>query len=108
VEYIRAFVTGSTSREWVGRYLPHTDVMITSATRETTMLKITVVAALLTGSASVALAQLDGDGNSFPGAQSVVSARQTLPSDGAYASQKPTRRPAIERDGDGNSVPGLE
>ena len=72
------------------------------------MLKITVVAALLAGTASVAFAQFDGDGNSFPGAQSVVSARQVLPSEGAYASQKPTRRPAIERDGDANGVPGLE
>jgi hypothetical protein len=72
------------------------------------MLKISVVVALLVGSASVAFAQFDGDGNSIPGAQSVVSARHTLPSDGAYASQKPTRRPAIERDGDANSVPGLE
>jgi hypothetical protein len=72
------------------------------------MLKITMVAALLAGTASVAFAQLDGDGNSVPGAQSVVSARHALPSDGAYASQKPTRRPAIERDGDANSVPGLE
>ena len=70
------------------------------------MLKISVVVALLAGSASVAFAQVDGDGNSIPGAQS-VSARQMLPSDGAYASQKPTRRPAIERDGDANSVPGL-
>ena len=72
------------------------------------MLKITVVVALLAGTASVAFAQLDGDGNSFPGAQSVVSAPHTSPSVDAFASQKPTRRPAIERDGDANSVPGLE
>jgi hypothetical protein len=72
------------------------------------MFKITAVAALLAGSASVAFAQLDSDANSIPGAQSVVSARQMLPSDGAYASQKPTRRPAIEFDGDANRVPGSE
>jgi hypothetical protein len=67
------------------------------------MLKITVVAALLAGSASFAFAQSDGDGNRIPGGQSVVFA-QTL-SDGAYASTKSTRR-AIERDGDANRVPG--
>jgi hypothetical protein len=66
------------------------------------MLKITVVAALLAGSASFAFAQSDGDGNRFPGGQSVVAAWQ---SDGAYASTKPTRR-ATERDGDANRVPG--
>jgi hypothetical protein len=70
------------------------------------MLKITVVLALLAGSASVAFAQVDGDGNRIPGL--FVSARQMLPSNGAYASQKPTRRPAIERDGDANSVPGSQ
>jgi hypothetical protein len=64
------------------------------------MLKITVVAALLAGSASFAFAQSDGDGNRIPGGQSVVSASQTL-SDGAYASSKST-----ERDGDANRVPG--
>jgi hypothetical protein len=72
------------------------------------MLKITVVAALLAGTVSVAFAQLDGDGNSIPGAQSVVSTRQAVPSDGVFESQKPTRRPAIERDGDTNQVPGLD
>ena len=66
------------------------------------MLKITLVAALLAGSASVALASVDGDGNGIPGG---VYAR-SMPStwEGAYASQKPGRR--IERDGDANSVPG--
>ena len=66
------------------------------------MLKITLVAALLAGSASVALASVDGDGNSIPGG---VYGR-SMPSawEGAYASQKPGRR--IERDGDANSVPG--
>jgi hypothetical protein len=68
------------------------------------MLKITVVAALLAGSTSFAFAQSDGDGNRIPGGQSVVSGWQT-PSDGAYASSKPTRR-ATERDGDANGVPG--
>ena len=69
------------------------------------MLKITVLAALLAGSASVALASVDGDGNSIPG-QSGVFAR-SMPSawEGAYASEKPGRR-HIERDGDGNAVPG--
>jgi hypothetical protein len=69
------------------------------------MLKMTIVAALLAGSASVALASVDGDGNGIPG-QSGVFAR-SMPSawDGAYASQKPGRR-HIERDGDANSVPG--
>jgi hypothetical protein len=68
------------------------------------MLKITLVAALLAGSASVALATLDGDANSIPGG---VYAR-SMPStwEGAYASQKPGRR--IERDGDANSVPGSQ
>jgi hypothetical protein len=70
------------------------------------MLRFTLAAALLAGSASLALAQLDGDGNSTPGGQSGVFARQ-LPSDGGYASEKPTRR-AIERDGDANRVPGAE
>jgi hypothetical protein len=71
-----------------------------------TMLKITVVAALLAGSASVALAQLDGDANRIPGGQSGVSARQ-MPSgfEASYATSKPTRR-SIELDGDSNSVPG--
>jgi hypothetical protein len=68
------------------------------------MLKITVVAALLAGSASVAFAQLDGDGNSIPGAQSGMFARQSG-YDGAYASSKP-RRHAIDLDGDSNAVPG--
>jgi hypothetical protein len=70
------------------------------------MLKITMVAALLAGSASVAFAQIDGDGNSIPGGQASVFAR-SMPSgvEGAYASQKPTRR-ANERDGDANPVPG--
>ena len=72
------------------------------------MIKITLVVALLAGSASVAFAQRDGDGNSIPGAQSVIAARQTSLSDGAYASRKPTRRPVIERDADGNHVPGSE
>jgi hypothetical protein len=69
------------------------------------MLKITVLAALLAASASVALASVDGDGNSIPG-QSGVFAR-SMPSawEGAYASEKPGRR-HIERDGDGNFVPG--
>jgi hypothetical protein len=69
------------------------------------MLKITVVAALLAGSASFALANVDGDGNTIPG-QSGVFAR-SMPSawEGAYASEKPGRR-HIERDGDGNSFPG--
>jgi hypothetical protein len=68
------------------------------------MLKITVVAALLAGSASFAFAQSDGDGNRIPGGQSVMSALQT-PSDGAYASGRSARR-AVERDGDANPVPG--
>jgi hypothetical protein len=69
------------------------------------MLKITVLAALLAGSASVALASVDGDGNSIPG-QSGVFAR-SMPSawEGAYASEKLGRR-HIERDSDGNAVPG--
>jgi hypothetical protein len=67
------------------------------------MLKIIVVAALLAGSASFAFAQSDGDGNRIPGGQSVVGWQ--TPSDGAYASSKPTRR-ATERDGDANRVPG--
>jgi hypothetical protein len=69
------------------------------------MLKITAVAALLAGSASFAFAQSDGDGNRIPGGQSVVSGWQT-PSNGAYASSKPTRR-AIERDGDANRLPAF-
>jgi hypothetical protein len=72
------------------------------------MLKITAVIALLAGSASVAFAQFDGDGNSIPAAQSVASARQMLLSEGVYASQKPMRRSVIERDGDANTVPGSE
>jgi hypothetical protein len=68
------------------------------------MLKITVVAALLAGSASFALAQSDGDGNRIPGGQSVLSGLQTS-SDGAYASTKSTRR-AMDRDGDANRLPG--
>jgi hypothetical protein len=71
------------------------------------MLKITVVAALLAGSASVALANVDGDGNSIPGLQSGVFARSMESGfEGSYASQKPARRGAIERDGDANLVPG--
>ena len=68
------------------------------------MFKIIVVTALLAGSASFGFAQSDGDGNRIPGGQSVLSGSQT-PSDGAYASSKPTRR-AIERDGDANRFPG--
>jgi hypothetical protein len=90
------------------RYVPRADVMTISASKgDRTMLKITVVAALLAGSASVALAQLDGDANRIPGGQSGVFARQ-MPSgfEGAYAtSAKPTRR-SIEVDGDANPVPG--
>jgi hypothetical protein len=67
------------------------------------MLKITVVAALLAGSASVAFAQLDGDGNGIPG-QSGVFARH-VPSSGYYTASKPTRR-SSERDGDANHIPG--
>jgi hypothetical protein len=67
------------------------------------MLKITLVATLFAGSASLAFAQLDGDGNGIPAGQSGVFARQ-MPGD-AYASQKPTRR-TIERDGDANGIPG--
>jgi hypothetical protein len=71
------------------------------------MLKITVVAALLAGSASIAFAQVDSDGNRIPGAQTVVSARQMSPITDAFASQKPTRR-AVELDADANRVPGSE
>jgi hypothetical protein len=69
------------------------------------MLKITLVAALLAGSASVALANLDGDGNSTPGQSGVFARSMSGAWEGAYASEKPGRR-HIERDGDGNSVPG--
>ena len=69
------------------------------------MLKITVVAALLAGSASVAFAQLDGDGNGIPGQSGVFARHVSGGFEGAYASSKPARR-AIELDGDSNAVPG--
>jgi hypothetical protein len=69
------------------------------------MLKITVVAALLAGSASVALANLDSDGNGIPGQSGVFARSMPNAWEGAYASEKPSRR-QIERDGDGNFVPG--
>jgi hypothetical protein len=70
------------------------------------MLKITVVAALLAGSASVALAQIDGDGNRLPGVSSGVFARQ-MPSaiESSYATAAKPRRGL---DGDANPVPGGE
>jgi hypothetical protein len=69
------------------------------------MLKITVLAALLAGSASVALASVDGDGNTIPGQSGVFARSMSSAWEGAYASEKPGRR-HIERDSDGNAVPG--
>jgi hypothetical protein len=88
-------------------------MMITSVREgRKTMLKLTVVAALLAGSASVALAELDCDANPVPASQSVAGIgyhvfAQAMPGgfEKSYATSPTTRR-SIELDGDANPVPG--
>jgi hypothetical protein len=71
------------------------------------MTKIALAAAVLLGSASLALAQYDGDGNQVPGAYHSVTAPATAGFDNAFASSRPiVRAPAGQLDGDGNLVPG--
>ncbi len=71
------------------------------------MLKITLVAALLAGSASVALASVDGDGNSIPGGSGMFARSMPSAPEGAYASQKPGRRAASSATAT-QMPPGLE
>jgi hypothetical protein len=73
-----------------------------------TKTKLALAAALLTGSASVALAQYDGDANPVPGAHQRGAIVETLPGfDNVFAATRPTvtaqRR---QLDGDGNPTPG--
>jgi hypothetical protein len=74
-----------------------------------TKTKLALAAALLTGSASIVLAQYDGDGNAIPGAHqrgAIVEKAHSF--DNAYAATYPTRAQGRQRqlDGDGNPVPG--
>jgi hypothetical protein len=68
-----------------------------------------VVAAVLIGSASAALAQYDGDGNRVPGAhqRGTLIERPAAPFDNVFAAPRPaTRALRRELDGDGNRVLG--
>ena len=68
-----------------------------------TKTKIALAAVLFIGSASVAGAAYDGDGNLAPGAHQLdVLTHQAPAFTEAFASSR--RAPAIERDGDGNPV----
>lgn len=68
-----------------------------------TKTKTALAAALLIGSASLALAAYDGDGNLIPGShQQDVLIRQAPAFTDAFASSRQV--PAIEWDGDGNPV----
>jgi hypothetical protein len=76
------------------------------------MTKIALAAAVLFGSASLALAQAvpqyDGDANQIPGAYHSISAPASLALDNVFASTRPVIQAPVsgERDGDGNLVPG--
>lgn len=68
-----------------------------------TKTKTALAAALLIGSASLAVAAYDGDGNLVPGShQQDVLTRQAPPFANTFASSR--QAPAIEWDGDGNPV----
>jgi hypothetical protein len=74
-----------------------------------TKTKLALVAALLAGSASVALAQYDGDGNPVPGVHQRGTIVEKTPSlDNAFAATRSTRARAGQQqlDGDENSIPG--
>ena len=74
------------------------------------MTKIALAAAVLLGSASLALAQVpqyDGDGNQIQGAYHSVSTQASGSLANAFASSRSTvKAPAGELDSDGNLVPG--
>ena len=75
------------------------------------MTKIALAAAVLLGSASLALAQAlpqyDGDANPIRGAYQSVSIPAHAGFANAFASSQPViQAPAGELDGDGNLVPG--
>ena len=73
-----------------------------------TKTKMALVASLLVSSASVALAQYDGDGNPVPGIHQPGAIVETPSAvENAFAATRPTvlaqRR---QLDGDGNPIPG--
>ena len=75
------------------------------------MTKIALAAAVLLGSASLALAQAlpqyDGDGNQIQGAYHSVSTQASGGFANAFASSRSTvKAPAGQLDSDGNQVPG--
>jgi hypothetical protein len=71
------------------------------------MTKIALAAAVLLGSASLALAQYDGDGNQIQGAYHSVSTQASGSLANAFASTRSTvKAPAGQLDSDGNVVPG--
>jgi hypothetical protein len=75
------------------------------------MTKIALAAAVLLGSASLALAQAlpqyDGDGNQIRGAYQSVSTQASGGFANAFASSRTiVEAPAGQLDGDGNLVPG--
>jgi hypothetical protein len=73
-----------------------------------TKTKLALAAALLTGFASVALAQYDGDANPVPGAHQRGAIVERTPAfDNVFAAPRPaTRAYGWQLDGDGNPVPG--
>jgi hypothetical protein len=72
------------------------------------MTKIALITAVLFGSASLALAQYDGDANLIPGASHSISAPASVAFDNVFASTRTVAQAPVrgERDGDGNLVPG--
>jgi hypothetical protein len=72
------------------------------------MTKIALIAAVLFGSASFAVAKYDGDANQIPGASHSISAPASVAFDNVFASTRPVIEATVrgERDGDGNLVPG--
>jgi hypothetical protein len=79
-------------------------------TGDTTMTKIALAAAVLFGSASLALAQTalpqyDGDGNQIRGAYQSAVRQAPADFENAFAASR-VQAPAGQLDGDGNVVPG--
>jgi hypothetical protein len=73
-----------------------------------TKTKLALAALAVIGSASVAAAQYDGDGNLIPGAhqQNVLVRQAPAVFGNAFASTRSVRTPVMERDGDGNVIGG--
>jgi hypothetical protein len=69
--------------------------------------KLGLAALAVIGSASVAAAQYDGDGNLVPGAhQRGAIVENTLSFGNAFAAARPSAQTRRQLDGDGNPIPG--